>query len=104
MYPPLELIPTGARNTTHASLAGDEKLIDAHKTQLKLPIDNGLVASKETGPPLAELFKTSQTDLSSILREEVVTRIIEEVDAIQLHDVNVHWLELEMVAVEEYMK
>ena len=80
------------------SLAGDEKLIDAHNTQLKLPIHKGLVASNRTGPPVVELFKMSQTDLSSIVTDEVVTNIIVLVFADQLHDANAHWLELETVA------
>ena len=80
------------------SFAGDEKLIDSHSTQLKLPIHKGLVASNRTGPPLVELFKKSQTDLSSIVTEEVVTNMIVLVFADQLHDANVHWLELAMVA------
>ena len=83
------------------SLAGDEKLIDAHSTQLKLPIHKGLVAWNRTGPPVVELFKMSQTDLSSIVTDEVVTNMIVLVSALQLHDVNVHWLELEMVARED---
>ena len=58
------------------SLVGDEKLFDAHKTQLKLPIHRGLLASNETGP-LAELLITSQTDLFSRLTDEVEAKITE---------------------------
>ena len=88
------------------SFAGDEKLTDAHKTQLKLPIHRGLVALNRTGPPLAELCKTSQTDLSSIVSVDpnmIVLELELVEEAIQLHDVNVHWLELEMVT-GEYMR
>ena len=85
------------------SLTGDEKLIDAHKTQLKLPIHKGLVASNRTGPPLVELLKTSQTDLSSIVTVDVEEKRIVLVFAAQLHDVNDHWLELEMVVEKESM-
>ena len=85
------------------SLAGDEKLIDAHSTQLKLPIHKGLVAWNRTGPPLVELFKTSQTDLSSIVTSDVTEKRIVLVFAVKLHDINVHWLELEMVAEEVCM-
>ena len=84
------------------SLAGEEKLFDAHKTQHKLPIHRGLVASNETGPPLAELLITSQTDLFSSVTDEEL-KIIDLVFPVQLHDLNVSWLELEMVAGEEYM-
>ena len=88
------------------SLAGEEKLFAAHKTQLKLPIHRGQAASNETGPPLAVLFRTSHTDLFSRLTDEVeanktvLAKNIEEHFPVQLHDVNVHWLELEMVAKE----
>ena len=75
------------------SLAGDEKLIDAHKTQLKLPIRRGLVASNKTGPPLAELLETSQTDLSWRSMSDMERNLIVVFFAVQLHDVNVHWLE-----------
>ena len=84
------------------SLTGDEKLIDAHKTQHKLPIHNGLLPSNKTDPPLAELLTRSQTDLFSKVTGELETKTVLE-DADQLHDLNVHWLELEMVAGEEVM-
>ena len=104
MYPPLELMPSGPRNTTHVSLAGDEKLIDAHKTQHKLPIHNGLVASNSTGPPLAELLEISQTDLSSMVTSEDEECMIVLVFAVKLHDVNDHRLVLAMVAGEDVMR
>ena len=34
---------------------------------------------------------------------ELVENAVKGVDAAQLHDVNVHWLELVMVTGEEYM-
>ena len=59
------------------SLVGDEKLFDAHKTQLKLPIHRGLLASNETGPPIAELLITSQTELFSSATDEVEAKLTE---------------------------
>ena len=85
------------------SLAGEEKLFDAHKTQHKIPIHRGLVASNETAPPLAELLITSQTDLFSSFTDEVATNIIVLVIAAQLQEENAHWLELAMVAGENSM-
>ena len=72
------------------SFAGDEKLIDAHKIQLKLPIHNGLVAPNKIGPPFAELLEISQTDLFSTVTDEAVANVNVLVIAIQLHDENIH--------------
>ena len=82
------------------SLAGDEKLIDAHNTQLKLPIHKGLVASNRTGPPVVELFKMSQTDLSSMFTGVLEEKHIALVFAAQLHDAKDHWLELRIFVGE----
>ena len=83
------------------SFAGDEKLIDAHKTQHKLPIHKGLVAPNKIGPPLAEQFEISQKDLFSTVTDELRANVTVFVIAVQLHDENAHWLELVMVAGEE---
>ena len=37
------------------------------------------------------------------MKKAALLELIEEVDAVQLHDVNVHWLELEMVVEEDSM-
>ena len=85
------------------SLTGDEKLIDAHKTQLKLPIHKGLVASNRTGPPLVELFMKSQSDLSSMFTG-VLEKHIALVFAAQLHDAKDHWLELRIFVGEKEIR
>ena len=85
------------------SLDGDENLFEAHSTQLDLPIHNGLLPSSRRGPPLVLPLVISQTEPSSMTSGEFDSKIRAFVVEFQLHDVNVHWLELEMVAEEEDM-
>ena len=91
-------------NTTHVSLDGDEKLFEAHNTQLDLPMHSGLLPSSRTGPPLVLLLVITQTDPSSIVRGEFDSKTSAFVVAFHMQDINVHWLELEMVAGEEDME
>ena len=85
------------------SLDGDEKLSEAHSTQLDLPIHSGLLPSSRTGPPLVLLLVIIQTEPSSMTSGELETKHIAFVAALQADAVNVHRLEFKMVAGEEYM-
>ena len=85
------------------SLDGDEKLFEAHNTQLDLPIHSGLLPSSRTGPPLVLVLVMIQMDPSSIVKGDFDSKISAFVVEFQLHDPNVHWLELEMVAREVAM-
>ena len=85
------------------SFDGDEKLFEAHNTQLDLPIHSGLLPSSRTGPPLVLPFVISQTDPPSIASGDFETKPIALVVPFQLHDLNVHTLEMDMVPGEETM-
>ena len=86
------------------SLDGDEKLFEAHNIQLDFPIHSGLVPFSRTGPPLMLALVNIQTDPSSIVRGEFDSKISAFVVAFHMQDLNVHWLELEMVPGEDSMK
>ena len=55
---------------TQVSLDGDEKLFEAHNTQLDLPIHSGLLPSSRTGPPLVLPLVMIQTEPSSTVSSE----------------------------------
>ena len=82
---------------TQVSLVGDDKLFDAHRTQHNVPIHT---RPSRTGPPLAELFDITQTELPST-STELPKNAIALLFALKLHDANIHWLESEMIAEEE---
>ena len=89
---------------THVSLDGDEKLFEAHNTQLDLPIHNGLLPSSRTGPPLVLPLVISQTEPSSMTSGEFVTKHIALVVAFQMDAVYVHRLAFEILTAHAYRR